>query len=482
MSSKPHIVFCFSDQHNPDVMGWRGDPWVRTPHLDQLRAEGCAQEACYCASPLCVPSRCSLLSTRLPQNTGLFINDQCLPSDKVTFAHELANAGYRTVLAGRMHFKGPDMHHGFHERWVGDIGDPSFAGKGQAKGSRKYKIYGAGHASLEESGPGFSRVMEYDQAVLDGACQRLEDYAAGDVTDPLFLTVGFYGPHNPYVCEPERYQYYYDTLPRTPLPALPEDLHPTVRAELERLKMTNPDPEAVHRSKAAYYGLVQTLDDHVGRLRERVAATLGDNVIFIYASDHGDLAGAHGTFWKTSFYEESVRVPMIWSGPGIPRGHTIDAPSSLLDFGVSLISQAEGNPMPETDGQNLWPAIQGHEEADPQRSIFSQYANRKPNQRPAAMIRKGNYKLIYHDLEDARPQLFDLEQDPKEQQDLGVSPSPEQARMIQDLTAELLANWDPKQADQTAKAAAVHMRRLHAFDSQHPFWSYQGWKGSADEH
>ena len=133
----------------------------------------------------------------------------------------MGNVGYCTVLAGRMHFKGPDRFHGFHERLVGDIGDPSWNGGQKNKREvKKYHQYGAGHAVLDESGPGISRLLAYDQAVLDAACDRLRLYASQQESSeaqlPLFMTVGFYGPHNPYVCDPELYHYYYDTLPRLP--------------------------------------------------------------------------------------------------------------------------------------------------------------------------------------------------------------------------------------------------------------------------
>ena len=166
---KPHIIFLFSDQHNADIMGWRGNKIIRTPHFDRLAQSGTTLNSCYCASPLCVPSRCSMLSTLLPQRNGVFINEQCLPSDRITFVHELGISGYRTVLTGRMHFKGPDQRHGFHERLVGDIGDTTWAAKKTASKERYFTKYGAGHSALMESGPGASRILAYDQAVIDAA-------------------------------------------------------------------------------------------------------------------------------------------------------------------------------------------------------------------------------------------------------------------------------------------------------------------------
>jgi choline-sulfatase len=354
MKRPNHIIFLLSDQHNADCMAWRGDPWLRTPAFDRLAAEGAACTSTYCGSPLCVPSRSSLLATRLPQATGVFTNDQCLPSDRIIFVHELGNAGYRTVLCGRMHFKGPDQRHGFHERLVGDIGDTNWSGRKAGAGARAFGGYGAGHKVLAEAGPGRSRVMAYDEAVIDAACQRIADQPADE---PLFLTVGTYGPHSPYVCDPERFAYYYEALPRLSPEALPEELHPAVRDAYERMGMVSPDAEAMHRARAAYYGLVETLDGHLARLRAAAQAAFGDEVLFVYSSDHGDMASSRGLFWKQNFYEGAVRVPLLVAGPGISAGHRLAEPTSLMDLGVSLLSAAGAEAMIETDGENLWPAL-----------------------------------------------------------------------------------------------------------------------------
>ena len=297
------------------------------------------------------------------------------------------------------------------------------------------------------------------------------------------MTVGFYGPHNPYVCDPDLYHYYYDTLPRLSLPGLPDDLHPAMRGMYERHKMVDPDPEAVHRSRAAYYGMVETLDRHLGRLRSAVRETLGEreDVIFVYASDHGDMAGSHGTFWKQSFYEGSVRIPMIWSGPGIPKGVTIDQPTSLLDLGCSLLGAVSGEQPLESDGRDLSAVIAGDQPADPDRIIISQLANRGAKQLPAAMIRRQQYKLIYHGVADQRPQLFNLDEDPHEQRDLGVQPTAQHQTIISELSELLLQQWNPEQADQQAKLAAKHMRRLWQFDSQHEDSSIEHWQGDVIE-
>jgi choline-sulfatase len=113
----------------------------------------------------------------------------------------------------------------------------------------------------------------------------------------------------------------------------------------------------MHRARAAYYGLVETLDGHLARLRAAAQAAFGDEVLFVYSSDHGDMASSRGLFWKQNFYEGAVRVPLLVAGPGISAGHRLAEPTSLMDLGVSLLSAAGAEAMIETDGENLWPAL-----------------------------------------------------------------------------------------------------------------------------
>ena len=112
-ATQPNIILILSDQHNRAMLGCAGDKVVRTPNLDRLSQNGVRFENAYCASPVCVASRTSLLSGLHITSTGCYGNDTALRSDRATFVHSLAAAGYETVLAGRMHFVGPDQSHGF---------------------------------------------------------------------------------------------------------------------------------------------------------------------------------------------------------------------------------------------------------------------------------------------------------------------------------------------------------------------------------
>ena len=124
----PNLLYIHSDQHNPYVTGCYGDPLVQTPHLDSLAAEGVVLENVYCPSPICVPSRMSMLSGRYPYENAVWTNSHILDSGIPTFAHAMGAAGYQPVLIGRMHSLGPDQLHGYAERLVGDHG-PNYHGE-----------------------------------------------------------------------------------------------------------------------------------------------------------------------------------------------------------------------------------------------------------------------------------------------------------------------------------------------------------------
>ena len=130
MTTKPNLLFIFSDQHTQRVSGCYGDKIVQTPNLDRLAVNGVAFDNAYCPSPLCVPSRMSLLSGRYPSEQDVWMNDDFLPSDIPTFAHSLGASGYEPTIIGRLHSIGPDQLHGYTHREVGDH-SPNWIGIGR---------------------------------------------------------------------------------------------------------------------------------------------------------------------------------------------------------------------------------------------------------------------------------------------------------------------------------------------------------------
>ena len=474
MSQKPNIIYILSDQHNPSVMGCAGDPFARTPHLDALSAKSVHLDNCYCAAPLCVPSRSAILSGLLPCHNGVYNNMQCLSSDKATFVTNLSVAGYETVLSGRMHFVGADQRHGFEKRFVGDI-TPCYIGADNEEeiyGSFK-RSSGQNLTSIKKSGAGHSAVLDFDSDVAEAAC----DYLRTRSDDrPLFMTVGFYGPHCPYIAPPELYEHYYNTLPI--LHDTTEEqhtVHPAIRQWYENREMSAVTPEDVRRIRAAYYAMVEYMDSLTGKVLQAVENTIGtENTIILYGSDHGDNIGEHGLFWKTNFYDGAARVPMMFSWPGhFAQGVSVKTPTSLLDLAPTLLSLADAPALPAYDGVNLCDILRTGTGADPERAVVSLCSDIKGDN-PSAMVRKGSYKLVCHAGYPTR-QLFDLVDDPDELHDLGQDPA--YAAIVHEMEQALCGLWNEEDALRELDVAKQHFRLMKRWhEIVHLPW-VEEWRG-----
>lgn len=332
------IVLVLSDQHNGRYTGLAGGGMTDTPCLDQLAQSSTVFSAAYCNAPLCVPSRSSFLTGRLPHEIGIFDNDALLPEDMPTIAHAMTAAGYDTVLAGRMHFKGHDQNHGFARRLTGDIttqywgvartdlGD--FAGSLQASGCRKVAGYG------------ISPTQEYDDAVVQSAVELLRQPRS----KPLFLVVGLYAPHFPFVCPEEDFRDSID--PEESLDDASWPCHPCYDSLVQPV-----EPRQLRTIRAAYRGMVRQLDRRIGELHREFRRSSTDG-IFIYTSDHGEQLGKRGLYGKKTLYEDSVRIPMIWED-GSRQSQVISREVSLLDLNRTILDAA-GADLPQSRGVNLF--------------------------------------------------------------------------------------------------------------------------------
>ncbi len=435
---KPHILMIQSDQHHPFIGGYAGDPYVSTPNLDAIASEGIVFERCYCNSPLCVPSRSSMLTGRLPVETGVYNNLQCLRSDQPTFATSLAIAGYDTVLAGRMHFTGYDQHHGFEKRLVGDL-NPTFP-----RPERQKTLYGplAGtpdqsRVAIEKSGAGSSAMLCYDRAVTDAACQYLRDRKDDR---NLFMLVGYGNPHCPFIAPKDLYRKYFEKLPRMDIQ--PEEHHPAIQQFIELRGIQHVSSDELHRIRSAYYANVEYMDGLIGEVVRCARKTLGENLVIIYLSDHGECLGSHGLFWKSNFYEESVHVPLIISAPGRFAGARRESSVvSLVDIAPTLIDLAGAAHLPSECGNSMLPLLEkgAWEHLD---EAISMLADIKGDL-PAAMILRNQYKLIKYCTIDL-PMLFNLENDPGEEYNLAAVE--EYSNLVQELLMRLHQVWDEDRA------------------------------------
>jgi choline-sulfatase len=452
-TGRPNIIFILSDQHNPFVAGFAGDTFVNTPNLDKIASKGINFTNCYCNSPLCVPSRASLLTGRLPTATGVYNNLQCLRSDEPTFVSCLAIGGYETVLAGRMHFTCYDQRHGFEKRLVGDI-SPAFP-----RPSRQASLYGPlkgtpdqSYVSIQRSGAGQSAMTCFDRAVTDAACNYIRER---NDERPLFMTVGYGNPHCPFIAPEEYYKKYFDRLPELDPPHEEEysNLHPAIRNFIDIRGIRSITKEELKRVRAAYYGNIEYMDSLIGELYRCAAENFGEtSVVFIYASDHGEAAGAHGLFWKSNFYEESVKIPFLVSCPDrFISGIKTSMLTSLIDLAPTLLEIGESPGLPQMDGESFISLLYG-KNTPGDKSVISMLIDIKGD-KPSAMIRKDNFKLIKH-CGYSLVQLFDLKSDPNENNNMGEN---QEYSHIQDmLLSELFLHWDEKDAE---KELAIHIHK-----------------------
>jgi choline-sulfatase len=378
-------------------------------------------------------------------------NDDCLSSATPTIAHAMGLAGYETVLCGRMHFVGPDQRHGFGRRLIGDI-TPCYLGGPSTPYGDLSGTSGQGLTSIHKAGPGTSPVLEFDESVISACEQFLADRALDESEQPLFLTVGYYGPHHPYVCPPDYYERALAAMESegdTPLASGEQPRHPWLANWFERLEADEITPDQLRTARACYAGLVSLTDTYVGRILQAAESLTGETIV-VYSSDHGEMAGDRGMFWKRSFFEGALRVPMIWyplkaqegTEASVARQLKINVPVGLIDLAPTFAGFASAPDLPDLDGRDLRPLLSGGQSADVpewrQRPVFAELANRQDSAVRAVI--RGSMKLIaYHGYDEVM--LFDLSADPEEQSD--VSGDHNYAQVKQDLLAEVRSGWNP---------------------------------------
>lgn len=451
MPAQPNIVLLLSDQHAPSALGCAGHPFVRTPHLDALAARGVRFADTSCGNPLCVPSRMTFLTARHSSDIAVWTNACQLPSNLATFVHHLTIAGYETILCGRMHFDGLDQRHGYERRILGDV---------HAHLEHIPRATCGQHADgVRPAGPGRTAYQVYDDAVFATAREFLAGWDAAPGDRPFFLTVGGVLPHCPFICPKPLFDEYF---PLTDVPALPPDylatLHPYLRRWRECRAVDTLTEHEIRTARAAYYGLVTYLDQLIGNLLATLAATrYADNTIVIYASDHGEMAGHHRMWWKSSFYQESVGVPQIWSWPGhFGAGRVCERVTSLLDVGPTLVDLADGEAMPLVRGRSLRGFLEEGDVPGWDDVAYSEYGGLQGDL-PARMVRRGPWKLCHYHGHD-QPQLFHLHDDPGEWHDLGTSA--EHTALAAELQALVRDGWDGQHvADAVARVNADHRVR-----------------------
>jgi choline-sulfatase len=480
---QPNILLIMADQVAGPALAFDPQSAARTPHLSALAEGGVVFDNAYCSSPLCAPSRFSFMAGQLPSRIGAYDNAAEFAASVPTLAHYLRAAGYRTILCGKMHFVGPDQLHGFEERLTTDIYPSDFGWTPDwTQPDERLSWYHNMLSVLQAGQCETSNQLDFDEEVAFHGTRKLLELVREADDRPFFLLVSFTHPHDPYAIPREYWDRYdHNEIPMPAVPPLPVDqLDPHSRRIRAMCAMDDYELTDVHTRNArhAYYGALSYVDDKVGQLlRALEAAHLRDDTIVIFASDHGDMLGERGLWYKMLFYEWSARVPLLFHAPGRFAPRRIQQPASLMDLLPTLLDLANsGLPAGHAvaladpiDGRSLLPVLAG-QPADPLTTVAGEYLG-EGAAAPVLMLRRGRYKFISSapdpDL------LFDLEADPLELVNLADKPAFDTVRA--EFAAEVAARWQPAALRQ-AVLASQRRRRLAAQAlraGQHTPWDFQ---------
>lgn len=481
-AAKPNVLLLFADQHNADVMGCAGHPIVKTPHLDQLAAQGVRFTRAYCQDAICVPSRTSLITGLYPRTTGCLDNGNAPVAQAKLYPLQQAfqSAGYRTGCFGKRHLPRPTLALGWnHSATVITLNqDPS---------DENYRDW------IQTRGPGQAEAFEKDHKghlQSDMGCHlsevkpenRIEAYTALKTKDFLrdcqkqgknfFCWASFHGPHQPYT-PPAKWAALYP-VEKMPLPASVNEPIDHLPPGLQNWRRNTKTPwslakaaenPTLYRQYIAYYFAQVTEVDHfIGDvLAELGALGLRENTIVIYASDHGDFVARHGMIEKCAVshnvYEETLRVPLIISWPErFQQGATCKSLVELVDLYptlVDLLGLQRPADAPKLAGRSLVPTLaQGKptgrayavSENWSQTTIITDRYKLGTWIDPTPQYAQRDFRQKFPDL------LFDREKDPQELANLAGKP--DYATVEKQLRAHL-AEWLGGTANDGKKALSA---------------------------
>ena len=442
--TRPNILLVMLDQLAPQSLPDYGHKLVKTPHISRLADTGVVFDNFYCNSPLCGPSRFSFMSGQRNSRIGAYDNSSEFPASVPTFAHYLRLAGYRTCLAGKMHFVGPDQLHGFENRVTTDIYPGDFGWTPTWEEPDRIHWWFHNMLSVTEAGP-YDRTLEidYDEEVAFEAERWIWDHTRSTDERPFLLCASFIHPHDPYMAPRRLWDLYRDDdidMPAVPY-IDPDRRDPASRRLWQLYDRDEYEVTAGHirTARHAYYSMVSYADELLGRLLaplERLG--LADNTVVIVTADHGEMLGERGLWYKMSFLERSARVPLIVSWPGVLGRRRVAENAALIDIlpTLSEIGGLQRAPAAPLDGASLLPLARGEKTNWPN-GVYGEYMAEGTTE-PVFMIKRGSLKLIV--AKGDPPLLFDTAADPNELNDLSSSPA--HAGELSALLAEAAARWD----------------------------------------
>ena len=444
-----NLLFVMSDQHSRKVAGCYGNPLAQTPVLDRLAAAGTLFENAYTGSPICVPARAGLATGRQVHETRCWDNASPYTGQTPSWGHRLKSHGMRVESIGKLHYRNEQDDTGFDRQHVPlhvvkGIGDVLGSVKDPMPLRKKAKNI------VNKIGPGESTYTNYDRQIADRACEWLLTEGARATDTPWMLFVSFVAPHPPWFAPQACWDRFEGVELPSPKPLKSDQDHPWFEARRASMDI---DPHFTEETRRiairSYYALVSWLDDNVGRVLGALdEARLAGNTRVIYTSDHGEDLGGRALWGKGTLTEESGGIPLIVSGPDVPRGKRVTASASLLDVFPSVLDCCGIAPKAEDrdlTGRSVFHMAAGPD--DPDRSLMTQY-HAAGAASGAFMLRRGKMKLLYY--VGYPPQLYDLARDPEELRN--VSRDPAYQDTLRGMESALRGMIDPEAIDAQAKS------------------------------
>jgi arylsulfatase A-like enzyme len=330
---KPNILFVFSDQHRSCDLGCYGNGELLTPNFDAFAQKAAVFTNCIANSPVCVPSRGSLLTGLMPHRHRAITNDLPIRVDCESIASVMNESGYSTGYIGKWH--------------LGGIPRDRAISAGERLGFSYWRAHNCHHDynsayyydedNRRHNVEGYEPIAQTDLAV---------DFIKSNCGQPWGLTLSYGTPHDPYMSAPDKYMDLY----RNKQPALRENVPSTIM----RGKDSYLNQDEIAECYRGYYVHITALDEQFGRLINALETTgQADNTIIVYTSDHGDMLGSQGLTNKQLPYFESINVPLMVYYKGKTAAYRSDEVISLTDLPVSMLALAGFSFSGPVDGQDL---------------------------------------------------------------------------------------------------------------------------------
>ncbi len=471
----PNVLIVMADQMAPAFLPVYGHAMTRAPNMLALARSGVVFDSAYCNSPLCSPSRASFMSGLLPSRTRVYDNAAEFGADLPTFAHCLRLRGYQTILSGKMHFCGPDQLHGFEERLTTDIYPADFGWTPDWDRPEHRPSWYHNMSSVRQAGVCVrTNQVDFDDEAAFMAERAIFDIARSRDRRPFLLVASFSHPHDPFAVPQRYWDLYRDSDIDMPAPAIAPEALDAHSRRLRRVCAMDAEPvtEAqVRDARHAYYGAIAYIDDLLGRLMAALrSAGLAEDTIVVLTSDHGEMLGERGLWYKMSFFDGASRVPLVIANPGRFAPRRVAASVSLVDLMPTLIDISGGNRQSlgiAIDGRSLTPHLDGgagHDEAIGEYLAEGAIA-------PIVMIRRGEFKFIHSPADP--DQLYDLSHDPGERDNLAQNPTC--AAVVADFRAEVGKRWDLAALDARVLESQRRRRLVDAAlnKGEHRSWDFQ---------